>query len=210
MTDYAKFTRALIAAWFVFSLAGSALHLYRNKPNQPPLPLGLAVVIPIAIFLIWFATSARFREFALSLSPRNLTLAHGWRMGGFVFLALATYGILPWLFAIPAGFGDIAVGITAASVALKRANPAYRSSFIAWQLFGIADLVVAVSLGTLAGFIQPHGVPTTPMTALPMSLIPTFAVPLFLIFHIICLAQARRWPVQGKLGSRQPVSVPAA
>jgi hypothetical protein len=27
-----------------------------------------------------------------------------------------------------------------------------------------------------------------------MSYISTFAVPLFLILHIICIAQARRWP----------------
>jgi hypothetical protein len=31
------------------------------------------------------------------------------------------------------------------------------------------------------------------MTVLPLSLIPTFAVPLFLILHIICIAQARQW-----------------
>jgi hypothetical protein len=27
-----------------------------------------------------------------------------------------------------------------------------------------------------------------------MSYIPTFGVPLFLILHVICIAQARRWP----------------
>jgi len=210
MTSYAKLTRALIAAWFVFSMAASALHLYRNGPNQPPLALGLGVVIPVAVFLLWYAVSPRFREFALSLSPRNLTLAHTWRMGGFVFIALASYGILPWLFAIPAGLGDIAVGITAAAVALNRAEPRHRSSFIGWQIFGMADLIVAVSLGTLAGVIAPHGVPTTAMTVLPMSLIPTFAVPLFFIFHIICLAQARRWPAQDAMRRSQPVGVPAA
>jgi hypothetical protein len=31
------------------------------------------------------------------------------------------------------------------------------------------------------------------MTALPLSVIPTFAVPLFLILHIISIAQAMRW-----------------
>jgi hypothetical protein len=35
------------------------------------------------------------------------------------------------------------------------------------------------------------------MTVLPMSYIPTFAVPLFLILHIICIAQTRRWPTTG-------------
>jgi hypothetical protein len=35
------------------------------------------------------------------------------------------------------------------------------------------------------------------MTVLPMSYIPTFAVPLFLILHIICIAQTRLWPTIG-------------
>lgn len=210
MAGYAKWTRVLIAAWFVFSLAGSALHLYANAPGQPPLPLGLAVAVPIAAFLVWYGASPRFREFTLSRSPRLLTLAQSWRVAGFVFLALASYGILPWLFAIPAGLGDMAVGATAAAVAMNRADPRHRFGFIAWQIFGMADLVVAVSLGTLAGVIQPHGIPTTPMTVLPMSLIPTFGVPLFFIFHIICLAQARRWPAQDTPRTPQPAGVAAA
>ncbi len=31
------------------------------------------------------------------------------------------------------------------------------------------------------------------MTVLPLSLIPTFLVPLFLMFHVICIAEARTW-----------------
>ena len=78
--------------------------------------------------------------------------------------------------------------------ALRLANPAHRKGFILWQVLGITDLVNALAMGTLAGVIDPHGVPTGAMTVLPMSYIPTFAVPLFLILHIICIAQARRWP----------------
>lgn len=37
-------------------------------------------------------------------------------------------------------------------------------------------------------------IPAAAMTVLPMSYIPTFAVPLFLILHIICIVQARHWP----------------
>ena len=33
------------------------------------------------------------------------------------------------------------------------------------------------------------------MTVLPLSLIPTFLVPLFFILHLICIAQARAWRV---------------
>ena len=125
---------------------------------------------------------------------RVLTLVQSWRIAGFTFLVLAAYGILPALFALPAGWGDIAIGATAPIVALALAAPGHRKSFIVWQLLGVMDLVTAVALGTLAPVLNPHGIAAGAMTVLPMSLIPTFAVPLFLILHIICIAQAIRWP----------------
>jgi hypothetical protein len=194
MSKYAKLSAGLLAAWLVFSLSSSALHLYRNAPNTPPLAFGLAVITPIVLFLVWFASSPGFRQFVLSLSPRTLTLVQSIRIGGFVFLVLGTYKILPAFFALSAGWGDIVIGATAAFAALRLAKPAHRKSFILWQVLGITDLVNALGLGALAGVIDPHGIPTVAMTVLPMSYISTFAVPLFLILHIICIAQARRWP----------------
>lgn len=196
MTNYAKLTSWLIGAWFVLSFTVSALHLFVAGPGQPPLAVGLAVTTPIVAFFVWFAVSPAFRQFALSLSPRVLTLVQSLRIVGYVFLVLATYGILPRIFAWPAGWGDITIGATAAFVALKLAVPRHRTSFIVWQMLGIADLVTAVTMGTLASIIDPHGIATSAMTVLPLSLIPTFGVPLFLIFHIISIAQARRWPAQ--------------
>ncbi len=194
MSKYAKISVGLLAAWFVFSLSSSALHLYENAPNTPPIAFGIAVVTPIALFLVWFASSPGLRRFILSLSPLTLTLVQTLRTAGVVFLVLATYKILPTLFAWPAGWGDIAIGVTAPFAALWLANPTRRRGFILWQVLGIYDLVQAVALGALAGVIDPHGIPTGAMTVLPMSYIPTFAVPLFLILHIICITQARRWP----------------
>ena len=101
--------------------------------------------------------------------------------------------LLPAVFALPAGYGDMAIGATAALVAWKLATPRHRSSFILWQLLGIADLVTAVTLGVTAGLLDPHGVSMTPMTVLPLSLIPTFLVPLYLILHVISIRQARAW-----------------
>jgi len=190
---YAKLTTALIIIWFLFTLTASALHVFRTAPDQPPLPLGLAVLIPIVIFVIWSAVSQPFRQFLLSLNPRMLTIVQAWRIAGFVFLVLYTYDILPGQLALPAGWGDIAIGATAPLVALKLANPNHRKSFIVWQLLGITDLVNAVGMGVAARFINPHGIATSAMTVLPMSLIPTFAVPLFMILHFISIAQARQW-----------------
>ncbi len=196
MSKYAKISIGLLVTWFAFSLFSSALHLYSNAPNTPPIALGIAVVTPIAIFLIWFASSPGFRQFVLSLSPFTLTLVQTLRTAGIVFLALGAYKILPAYFAWSAGWGDIAIGVTAPFAALQLANSAHRKGFIFWQVLGITDLVNALAMGTLAGIIDPHGIPTAPMTVLPMSYIPTFAVPVFLILHIICIAQARRWPTK--------------
>ena len=194
MSKYAKLSTGLLAAWLVFALLSSALHLYENAPNTPPIALGLAVVTPVVLFLIWFASSPGFRQFVLSLSPRAVTLVQSVRIAGIVFLALGTYKILPEYFALSAGWGDIIIGATAPFAAFWLANPAHRRGFVFWQLLGVADLVNALALGTLAGFIDPHGISTAPMAVLPMSYITTFAVPVFLILHIISVAQARRWP----------------
>jgi hypothetical protein len=190
---YAKLTGSLIFVWFLFSLTASALHLFKTAPDQPPLRFGLAVLIPIILFAAWSATSQPFRQFLLSLDPRTLTFVQAWRIAGFVFLVLYSYSILPGQLALPAGWGDIAIGATAPLVAIKLANPRYRKSFIFWQFLGITDLVSAICMGVATRFINPHGIAPNAMTVLPMSLIPTFAVPLFMILHFICIAQARQW-----------------
>lgn len=192
-SPYRNLLIGLIAAWFVLVNTLSALHRLQTAPGKPPLPLLLAVVTPIAIFVAWYWNSASFREYVLSLNPQTLTIVQAWRTGGVVFLTLYALGILPGLFALPAGLGDMMIGFTAPWAAAGLAGGRNRAGFIRWQSLGILDLVVAVSMGAAAGLLQPQGRPTTIMTMLPMSLIPTFLVPFFLILHIISIAQARRW-----------------
>lgn len=204
-SPYARLTAALLVAWFAFAfIASGAFHLYRAAPYKPPIVLAIAAMSPVLIFLAWFALSPGFRAFVLSLNLRTLTLVQSWRVIGLTMIVLASYGMLPWLFAGPAGFGDIAVGATAAYSALSLANPSNRRSFIRWQLLGMLDLVTALSLAALSGIVTPHSPSASLMTVLPMSLIPTFGVPLYLILHLISIAQARRWPVQHRPSSLQP------
>lgn len=209
--NYGRFTAGLIAVWFLSALVGSTFHVFSTPPDKPPLPLLLAVLIPITVFYVWYRSSRSFKAYVLSLSPQTLTIIHAWRIAGFVFLVLYTYGILPGVFALPAGWGDITIGATALLVATKLSTPRYKKSFIAWQLLGITDLVVAIGLGAAGRFIEPQefagvaGITTSPMTVLPLSLIPTFAVPFLLILHIICIAQATRWSEQryGSIGQTE-------
>ena len=65
---------------------------------------------------------------------------------------------------------------------------------IAWQLLGMLDLVTAVTLGVPSSpppvGILGYGITTQAMNMLPLSDIPTFAVPSLLTLHIISIAQA--------------------
>jgi hypothetical protein len=193
MKSYGRLTTGIIAAWFVIILSASALHLFENDSNRVGPVIGMAALAPIVVFALWLAASDKFRQFALSLNPSALTLAQSWRILGFTFVLLQAHDILPAVFALPAGYGDMAIGVTASLATWKLVSPGRRGGFILWQALGITDLVMAVSLGTAASLLNPHGPSMAAMTALPLSLVPTFIVPLLLIFHIICIAQARTW-----------------
>jgi hypothetical protein len=193
MSKYGKITAGLLLVWFVAVFSASAGHLFKNQSAQFGLGVAVAALVPMIVFSLWFTVSEGFRNFALSLNPRTLTSVQVWRILGFTFLLLEARNVLPAVFALPAGYGDMFIGVTAGFAAWKLAEPAHRGSFLFWQALGILDLISAVSLGTTARLLDPHGPSMVAMTVLPLSLIPTFLVPLFLMLHVICIAQARNW-----------------
>jgi hypothetical protein len=193
MSKYGKITAGLLAVWFVAAFTASAGHLFENGSAQFGFGVAVAALAPLIIFSFWFVMSEGFRNFALSLNPKILTSVQVWRIVGFTFLLLQARNVLPAIFALPAGYGDMFIGATAGFAAWKLAEPAHRNSFIFWQALGILDLISAVSFGTTAGLIDPRGPSMGAMTVLPLSLIPTFFVPLFMMLHVICIAQARSW-----------------
>lgn len=193
MSKYARATSWLVGGWLLFAVGAGALGVFQNAAQRVGVAVAIAAGTPVVSFLLWFAASAGFRAFALSLNPRVLTALQAWRIIGFVFLLLEAHQQLPAMFALPAGYGDMFIGVTASLVAWQLAESRYRGAFIGWQLLGILDLVVAVGSGTLSRVLDPNGISMLPMTMLPLSLVPTFLVPLFLIFHVICIAQARGW-----------------
>src|ERR1700747_1399026 len=135
--EYGRLAIGIIAVWFVFSIWASAAHVFKQSSAAPPIALGFSVAVPLLAFWVWFKASAGFREFALSLDPQVLTILQSWRIAGFTFVVLYFYGIFPRIFANPAGWGDIAIGLTAPWVAMKLAEPGHRKGFIVWTGLGI-------------------------------------------------------------------------
>jgi hypothetical protein len=177
--------------------------------GAPPLALLIGLLAPLSLFLLGYWTVRPLREFILSADLRLIVGIQAWRCAGFGFLALYTYGVLPGIFAWPAGLGDMAIGVTAPLVLarlLRQPNFAASKSFVAWNLSGILDLTVAVSIGALVPLLAPNvygAVTTAPMTQLPLVLIPTYLVPTFLMLHLTALFWARRL---GKQTTRYGIS----
>jgi hypothetical protein len=187
MTPAVKISAAWCAAVLVAVIAGA----FRTPGDLPPIAMGLAVVTPPAI-AIWFAfTSERFRAWARSLDLGFLTMLQTWRVVGVAFLALAAAGSLPDGFAVPAGIGDVVVGVTAplAALYLIGRSRLRQRVYLAWTAFGVLDLITAVALGLLhsgsrIGLLATP-ISMDPMEELPMVLIPAFGVPLTLVLHLI-------------------------
>jgi hypothetical protein len=189
---------SLLAVWFGSVLFLGAQGAFVRPPETPPWPILFGFLVPLFVFAAWYWGSSTFRETVLKADLRLLTAIQAWRAGGLAFLALNANGVLPGQFAWPAGLGDMAIGVTAPWVALALVqNPRFVKSrfFAAWNLLGILDLVVAVSMGAISSGFVPGLAPsvtTAAMARLPLVLIPAFLVPLFVMLHVAALVQARR------------------
>lgn len=125
-----------------------------------------------------------------------LIAVNAWRILGIVFLWGMTQGLLDPAFAIPAGIGDILIGVTAIPFAifLWKGYSWSKYAVVVWSVLGIADLVNAATLGVITN----TDLSTSTMATFPWILVPTVAVPLALALHGITLYRLRNWvPIQG-------------
>src|SRR5919197_1304459 len=132
-----QYLAAVLAVGFVLIYVLGAKGVFVRPPATPPLPILLGFTVPIALFLAAYVAWDSFRRALLAADLRLLTAIQAWRAGGLGFLALAAHGVLPGLFAWPAGLGDIAIGVTAPWVAITlMRRPAFAASglFVLWNV----------------------------------------------------------------------------
>jgi hypothetical protein len=132
-----------------------------------------------------------------------LIAVHIWRIGGIFFIWGMTQGLLDPAFAIPAGVGDILIGVTAIPFAifLWKGYSWSKYSLVVWSVLGVADLVNAVTLGVITN----PDFRTSTMATFPWILVPTVAVPTALALHGIVLYRLRNWiPIQAHRKLQEP------
>lgn len=188
-------TLLVLAIWFVAVVALGTKGAFLGRPGMPPVGMAIGFTSPLLAFFAWLRLSPAFRDFILSLDLRLIAGMQAWRFAGLGFLFLYAYKVLPGVFALPAGLGDMAAGFAAPWMILGLARHpdfAAGAAFVRWNWLGILDLVVALGLGGSMAMAAPGTIGTAPMATLPLLIVPVFLVPIFLMLHAAALMQSRR------------------
>jgi hypothetical protein len=198
-------TAVFLGGWALLALvlAPPASSLVGQDPYTLTLLIPAFATGGIGLALALIAASPALRRALDGASLPALVGVQFYRVLGLQFVILAALGQLPDRFAQPAGWGDVAIGLAAPLVALAIARGAShaRATGIAWNLLGLLDLFVAVGMGTgmlpmLTGARLPAA---AAMGVYPLILVPTFAVPVAVLLHLVALRRLRhsRHPVTG-------------
>jgi hypothetical protein len=117
------------------------------------------------------------------------------RVLGGTFLVGWVYGAVPGIFALPAGVGDFLTGLFAVPVAISLASSSQESrrAAIAWNVFGLADFAIALTIGiAIALHMIETGFASATGGFYPVAMIPAFGVPSSIMLHALSLRQLWR------------------
>jgi hypothetical protein len=185
-------------AWLILALLLGWSSLFRSAIGQPVPYIALAIGIPILVGILLVQVAKPVQEIISAVPQSQLVAFQFYRVVGVTFLILQAAGLLPSVFALPAGYGDLFVGLTAPLVGYAyRQNHPNRDRFVLWwNLLGIIDLVVAITTGFLS---SPSRVqllsldsPNTLIGAFPLVMVPIYAVPLSIVLHFVSLTKLSR------------------
>ena len=180
-----------LTVWFVAAIAlGASGALQQLRPPGAQLIIAaLTIAVLAASRVSWI-----FGEWIRTIDIRALIAMHLTRFVGIYFLFLCRGGELPCDFAIPAGWGDVIVAILAAVLLVSWNAMATNRVWVgAWNALGLIDILFVVASAAKHAMSDPGSMAA--LLRLPLSLLPTFLVPLIIATHLF---------IFGRLWSQRP------
>ena len=188
MSRTAQIVRFALWLWFFAAVAAGYFLLLQRIP--PPaiqaVIFGLTALLLLAYFRI-----APLRVWVDALDPRALVQLHVSRFVGIYFLVLYRRGELPYDFAVKGGIGDIVVATFAvALIFIPLTQPRLLRLVAIWNIVGLIDILLVVLTAVRLNRADPSQLHA--LTHLPLSLLPTFLVPLIIATHVILFLRLNR------------------
>ena len=179
--------RIIVWLWLIAALVVGRLELLNRLPG--PALQGILIVLTGAL-LACYLKARGFRAWIDGLDLRALVLLHVTRFVGVYFLLLYNRGELPYAFAVPGGWGDITVATLALLICVVPLKASIRPHAIAiWNVIGLVDILLVVVTAGRLGFEDMRQMRA--LTYLPLSLLPTFLVPLLIATHLMLYLRLR-------------------
>ena len=174
---------AFLASWLaIANIVGDGSNFPMALESRRPAS-GLVALVPFVIAVVALFASKSIRAINTATPKAWLIAIQTYRVAGIMFVfPFLTYGIVPAGFGWPAGIGDALTGILAPVVALMvaRNRPHALKWAVAWNLFGMFDLIVAPAT---ALFFQSRVLSIYPLALVPLFLGP----PIGILTHICSL-----------------------
>lgn len=180
-----KLAYTVFATWAFMALPATLAGAFRAAPGTPSVGLAVHLLGISAVFVGLVAVWPALRTSIRALDPVMLTALQSWRILGMMFLFLMALGDLPVVFAIPAGVGDVLIGLAAPFVAIRMQRGVLSRRAFGWfTALGLADFALAFSFGNYVNLTVGTEAGFASMTALPLVLVPAFFVPAFALMHL--------------------------
>jgi hypothetical protein len=133
-------------AWLALATAMGVSGVTRDMRAPTP---QLVLAGLTAALVLGYRRVRGFRNWLDGLTLRSILALHLTRFVGFYFLVLHSRGELPYAFAVPGGWGDIAVATSALLVMAATPDFATRRPLIyAWNTLGLLDILMVVATAT--------------------------------------------------------------
>jgi hypothetical protein len=193
MKDNSKRVVALVLlGWLCFAVGLGGWFYNASAPAVAATVWTLTALVLLASWKV-----APIRVWALSIDLRWLVLFHLTRLfAGAYFLVLCQRDQLPCGFARPAGWGDIFVAVLALAAVGAMRNKFAKTLLLIWNTIGVIDIIFVVFNALRFGLKDWQSMHA--LRDLPLSLLPTFLVPLIIASHILIFVRL----IRARIGSR--------
>jgi hypothetical protein len=182
------YVRIAVWLWLVAALVVG----HREVLDRLSMPAALGLLFALSGVVLTACLKVRpLRLWIDGLDLRALVFLHVTRFVGIYFLLLHARGELPYALAVPGGWGAIVVATGALAVALVPMRDSARRHAVAiWNTVGVVDIASVVATAAQLGLRDPTQVRA--LTVLPLSLLPTFLVPLIIATHVVIFVRLAR------------------